>query len=81
MTESMPVACSFCGKNQDDVRKLIRAPKGDVYICDECVDVCNAVIFGEPQTVLFTLRMALRGLWWRITRRLPSDQDRPPASN
>ncbi|MEW6369186.1 MAG: ATP-dependent Clp protease ATP-binding subunit ClpX [Acidobacteriota bacterium] len=34
--------CSFCGKSQNDVRKLIAGP--DVYICDECVDVCNTII-------------------------------------
>ena len=34
--------CSFCGKSQHDVRKLIAGPS--VYICDECVDVCNDII-------------------------------------
>ena len=65
------------------MRKLIRGggTKAEVYICDECVDLCNAIIFGEVQSAFFTLRMALRGLWWRITRRFPSGQDRPRASN
>ena len=31
--------CSFCGKSQDQVRKLIAGP--GVYICDECIDLCN----------------------------------------
>src|SRR5437588_9265813 len=31
--------CSFCGKNQDEVRKLVAGPA--VYICDECVDLCT----------------------------------------
>ena len=34
--------CSFCSKNQSDVRKLIAGPS--VYICDECVDICNEII-------------------------------------
>jgi hypothetical protein len=34
--------CSFCNKSQDDVRKLIAGPA--VYICDECVEVCNDII-------------------------------------
>ncbi len=33
------VKCSFCGKSQDEVRKLIAGPTG-VYICDECVEIC-----------------------------------------
>ncbi len=35
--------CSFCGKTQEQVRKLIVGP-GDVYICDECVALCNEII-------------------------------------
>ena len=34
--------CSFCGKSQNDVRKLIAGPT--VYICDECIDLCNDII-------------------------------------
>ncbi len=34
--------CSFCNKDQNDVRKLIAGPT--VFICDECVDVCNDII-------------------------------------
>lgn len=34
--------CSFCGKSQHDVRKLIAGP--NVYICDECVELCNEII-------------------------------------
>ncbi|MGB0468777.1 MAG: ATP-dependent Clp protease ATP-binding subunit ClpX [Pontibacterium sp.] len=39
--------CSFCGKNQDEVRKLIAGPS--VFICDECVDLCNDIISEEIQ--------------------------------
>lgn len=37
--------CSFCGKSQDQVKKLIAGP--DVYICDECVDLCNEILDEE----------------------------------
>lgn len=37
--------CSFCGKNQDEVRKLVAGP--GVYICDECVDLCNDILTEE----------------------------------
>lgn len=36
------VLCSFCGKNQEEVRKLIAGPA--VYICDECIDLCNEIV-------------------------------------
>jgi ATP-dependent Clp protease ATP-binding subunit ClpX len=41
--------CSFCGKNQDQVRRLIAGP-GAVYICDECVDLCREIIDEETGT-------------------------------
>ena len=41
--------CSFCGKNQNEVRRLIAGPS--VYICDECVDLCNDIISEEAQTI------------------------------
>jgi len=39
--------CSFCGKSQHEVRKLIAGPS--VFICDECVDLCNDIITEEMQ--------------------------------
>jgi len=36
------LSCSFCGKGQGEVRKLIAGP--NVYICDECIDLCNDII-------------------------------------
>ncbi len=39
--------CSFCGKSQHEVRKLIAGPQ--VFICDECVDLCNDIITEEMQ--------------------------------
>ena len=41
--------CSFCGKNQNEVRRLIAGPS--VYICDECVDLCNDIISEESLAV------------------------------
>ena len=42
-----PLYCSFCGKSQHEVRKLIAGPS--VFICDECVDLCNDIISEEIQ--------------------------------
>lgn len=39
------VRCSFCGKAQESVRKIVAGP--GVYICDECVDLCNSIIDAE----------------------------------
>ena len=39
--------CSFCGKSQHEVKKLIAGPS--VFICDECVDLCNDIIREEIQ--------------------------------
>ena len=39
--------CSFCGKSQHEVRKLIAGPS--VFICDECVELCNDIIREEAQ--------------------------------
>ncbi len=39
--------CSFCGKSQEQVRKLIAGP--GVYICDECVDLCNEILDEEDE--------------------------------
>ena len=43
--ESDKLHCSFCGKSQDEVKKLIAGPS--VYICNECVDLCNDIIEEE----------------------------------
>ena len=44
-TQGDKLRCSFCGKNQDEVRRLIAGPT--VYICDECIDLCNDIILEE----------------------------------
>jgi ATP-dependent Clp protease ATP-binding subunit ClpX len=38
-------SCSFCGKQHDEVKDLIAGP--DVYICDECIDLCNDLVRGD----------------------------------
>lgn len=42
--------CSFCGKNQHEVKKLIAGPS--VFVCDECVELCNDIIREETQDIL-----------------------------
>lgn len=37
--------CSFCGRSEDEVKKLIAGP--NVYICDECVEVCEGILADE----------------------------------
>ena len=39
------LSCSFCGKSQKEVKKLIAGPT--VYICDECIELCNDIIAEE----------------------------------
>ena len=39
------IRCSFCGKSQDHVRKIVAGP--NVYICDECVSLCHDIILEE----------------------------------
>ncbi|MGA7828773.1 MAG: ATP-dependent Clp protease ATP-binding subunit ClpX [Geobacteraceae bacterium] len=41
------LTCSFCGKSQDEVKKLIAGPT--VYICDECIELCNDIIAEETK--------------------------------
>ena len=41
------IRCSFCGKTQDQVRKLIAGTRSDVYICDECIELCSEILEEE----------------------------------
>lgn len=51
------LTCSFCGKSQNDVRKLIAGP--GVYICNECIDICNEIINDDEQTATASVRTNL----------------------
>ncbi len=42
---STTLHCNFCGKSQKEVKKLIAGP--GVYICDECIDLCNDILFED----------------------------------
>jgi len=48
---TMKLHCSFCGKSQDEVKKLIAGPM--VYICDECIGLCNEIIQEEVKKERF----------------------------
>ena len=48
MEEKKKLSCSFCGKEQSKVKKLIAGP--NVYICNECVDLCNDILSEENNT-------------------------------
>jgi ATP-dependent Clp protease ATP-binding subunit ClpX len=56
-TNAKDLCCSFCGKSQKEVRKLIAGPS--VYVCDECVELCNDIITEEYEREDF---YATRGL-------------------
>ncbi|MCB0360053.1 MAG: ATP-dependent Clp protease ATP-binding subunit ClpX, partial [Bdellovibrionales bacterium] len=44
-SKSTTLQCTFCAKTQDEVRKLVAGPS--VYICDECVELCNEILSEE----------------------------------
>ena len=51
------LCCSFCGKSQNDVRKLIAGP--GVYVCNECIDICNEIINDDEQNETTSSRTAI----------------------
>lgn len=53
--------CSFCGKSEDDVEKLIAGPT--VFICNECVDLCHGIIHEKKSGTFFgwlQIRLSLK---------------------
>ena len=74
--------CSFCGKSQHEVRKLIAGPT--VFICDECVELCMDIIRegkqnldGEGRGKAFPLRRK----FWKFSTTMSSDRATPSASS
>jgi ATP-dependent Clp protease ATP-binding subunit ClpX len=53
-----PIKCSFCGRGQDEVARLVSGP--NVYICSECVKLCNDILEGETDQDLPSTREALQ---------------------
>jgi ATP-dependent Clp protease ATP-binding subunit ClpX len=51
------LCCSFCGKSQNDVKKLIAGP--GVYVCNECIDICNEIISDDERVETSTTRTTL----------------------
>jgi ATP-dependent Clp protease ATP-binding subunit ClpX len=51
-TDEKKLKCSFCGKNQDQVKRLVAGP--NVYICDECIELCQEIVEDELDTVVET---------------------------
>ena len=51
------LCCSFCGKSQNDVKKLIAGP--GVYVCNECIDICNEIINDDEQQETTSSRTSL----------------------
>ena len=75
--------CSFCGKSQRQVKKLIAGP--GVYICDECIDLSNEIIDEELTTPASFDAESLprpprRDTWVRTSRTSSSSSSRPPTS-
>lgn len=48
-THSIDAFCSFCGKYQDEVEKIVAGPNG-IYICEECVEICNRILLEDITT-------------------------------
>lgn len=48
-SNDIDICCSFCGKTQDEVTRLVEGP--GVYICDKCITFCNSLLFDDEQPV------------------------------
>ncbi len=57
MSNEKSLKCSFCGKNQDQVKRLIAGP--NVYICDECVELCDEIIQEEIEEIVEDTNVSL----------------------
>jgi hypothetical protein len=77
-----PLSCSFCGKRQEQVQRLIAGP--GVYICDACIHLCNEILAANPpaaptppgvsQGAHGRWRGNISAPWWRrLLGRWPTD--------
>ena len=71
--------CSFCGKSQDKVHRLIAGP-GGVYICDECIDLCREIIEEEQAMVTRLPSDSAQGAHWVATSGRARAEDAAPTS-
>ena len=75
--------CSFCGKQQDQVQRLIAGPA--VFICDECIQVCNEILAhvesnpgnATPQLAAPWWRRVVERWWFHPMGGMVSDRHRP----
>ena len=51
------IKCSFCGKSRDEVDRILAGP--GVYICNECIDICNEIINDDEQAENASVRTSL----------------------
>jgi ATP-dependent Clp protease ATP-binding subunit ClpX len=66
MRRQVEQKCSFCGKRQDQVRKLIAGP--GVFICDQCVALCNEVLHDETPAEASAAPHAKVAEWARVQK-------------
>ena len=50
MPKDNKLVCSFCGKTQSEVKRLIASPDGESFICDECINICTEIIKEDKYT-------------------------------
>jgi ATP-dependent Clp protease ATP-binding subunit ClpX len=43
------IACSFCGKRQHEVSQMVSDPAEKIFICDQCIKICDKVVKEEPK--------------------------------
>ena len=73
-TKTDLIHCSFCGKSQEQVAKLIAGP--GVYICNDCVGLCNGILDGEEIVVEETLAAVSDELLLAHLSRTAAESDR-----
>src|SRR3989442_1990777 len=69
MATEATLRCSFCNKAEDEVHKLIEAPAACIW--DECIDLCEDILFEEAPSVRRSLVSAWRA--WRALWRRPAE--------